>query len=89
MIDIGATHTLIIRSFLDTFSHARIQKTSTTTTMLGDASITISVHGIVRLCIYINCIPAYASVFVVDSLRVDFILGMDWRHTYDLVLRIR
>ena len=89
MIDTGATHTLVTRSLLNTFPHARVQKTSSVVAMLGDASTTISVYGIVRLCIYINCIPTYVSAFVVDSLGTDLILGMDWCHTYDVLLRIR
>ena len=78
MVDTGATHSLISLSTLSTFSHPPIQPTSTTTAVLGDPSTTITVRGFVRLCIYMNHIPTYASVFVVDSLGVDFILGMDW-----------
>ena len=89
MVDTGATHSLITRSILNTFSHPPIQKTFTTFATLGDASTTISVYGIVRLCIYLNHIPTYASVFVVDSLGADFILGMDWCRKYDVVLRVR
>jgi hypothetical protein len=89
MVDTGATHSLITRSTLNTLPHLSIQKTFTTLAMLGDASTTIPVHGMVRLCIYINHIPTYASVFVVDSLGADFILGMDWCRAYDVLLRIR
>ncbi|CAF4081208.1 unnamed protein product, partial [Rotaria magnacalcarata] len=89
MVDTGATHSLIARSTLNYFSHPPIQKTSTTTAVLGDASTTIDVHGFVRLCIFINHIPTFASVFVVDSLGVDFILGMDWCINNDILLRVR
>ncbi|CAF0987939.1 unnamed protein product [Rotaria magnacalcarata] len=89
MVDTGATHSLIARSTLNYFSHPPIQKTSTTTAVLGDASTTINVHGFIRLCIYINHIPTFASVFVVDSLGVDFILGMDWCINNDILLRVR
>ncbi|CAF2848289.1 unnamed protein product [Rotaria sp. Silwood2] len=88
MLDTGATHTLITRSLLNIFSHSPIQKTSITTAVLGDANTTISVHGIVRLCICVNHIPTYVSVVVVDSLSVDLILGMDWCRQYNVVLRI-
>jgi hypothetical protein len=89
MVDTGATHSLITRSTLSRFSHPPIQKTSTTTAVLGDATTTIFVHGFVRLCIYINHIPTYVSVFVVDSLGADFILGMDWCRNNDVMLRVR
>ena len=39
--------------------------------------------------IYINHIPTYTSAFVVDSLGIDLILGMDWCRTYNIILRIR
>ena len=89
MIDTGATHTLITRSFLETIPHSSIKKTSTITATLGDAHTTISVYGIVSLCIYINHIPTYTSAFVVESLGIDLILGMDWCRTYNVILRIR
>lgn len=89
MVDTGATHSLITRSTLDRFLHPPIEKTSISTAVLGDASTTISVYGVVRLCIYINHIPTVASVFVVDSLGADFILGIDWCHYNDVSLRIR
>ena len=38
MLDTGATHTLITRSLLNTFSHSPVQKTSLTTAVLGDAN---------------------------------------------------
>ncbi|CAF3652475.1 unnamed protein product [Rotaria sp. Silwood1] len=57
--------------------------------VLGDASTTIAVHGSVRLCIYINSIPTYTSVFVVDSLGADLLLGMDWCHNNNVSLRVR
>ncbi|CAF4634853.1 unnamed protein product [Rotaria sp. Silwood2] len=88
MLDTDATHTLITRSLLNTFSHSPIQKTSITTAVLGDANTTISLHGIVRLCICVNHIPTYVSVVVVGSLSVDLILGMDWCRQYNVVLRI-
>ncbi|CAF2802509.1 unnamed protein product [Rotaria sp. Silwood2] len=89
MVDTGATHTLIARSALETFSHPPINKSFTTTAVLGDASTTIIVHGFVRLCIYVNCVPTYASVFVVNSLGVDFILGMDWCLNNGVLLHLR
>lgn len=89
MVDTGATHTLITNSLLKTLSHVPIKKAYNTNAILGDASTKISIHGIVHLCVYINHIPTYVSAFVVDSLGVDFILGMDWCRTYDVALRIR
>lgn len=89
MVDTGATHTLITRSLLKTLPHAPLEKPSNASAILGDASTTISVHGIVRLCIYINNIPTYVSAFVVNSLSVDLILGMDWCRTYNVALCIR
>lgn len=88
MVDTGATHTLITRSLLKTLPLVSIEPISTTA-ILGDASTTIRVHGIIRLCIYINHIPTYASAFVVDSLSVDLILGMDWCRAYNINLNIR
>ena len=91
MIDTGATHTLITRSLLETIPYPPIKNTSTITVTLGDAHITILVYGTVPLCIYIyiNHIPTYTSAFVVDSLGIDLILGMDWCRTYNSILRIR
>ena len=89
MVDTGATHSLITRSLLDTFPNIQIDPTSTTTALLGDASTAIVVHGTARLCVYINHIPTFVSVFVVDSLSIDFILGMDWCRAYDVVLHVR
>ncbi|CAF1483144.1 unnamed protein product [Rotaria sordida] len=89
MVDTGATHSLIARSTLNNFPHLTIQETSITTAILGDASTIIPVHGLVRLCIYINHIPTFTSVFVVDSLGADLILGMDWCHNNDILLRVR
>ncbi|CAF4626058.1 unnamed protein product, partial [Rotaria sp. Silwood2] len=88
LLDTGATHTLITRSLLNTIPHSPVYKTPITTAVLGDANTTISVHGIVRLCIRINNIPTYTSAVVVDSLSVDLILGMDWCRKYNVVIRI-
>ena len=38
---------------------------------------------------YINRIPTYTSAFVVDSLGIGLIPGMDWCRTYNTILRIR
>ena len=78
MVDTGATHTLITRSLLLTLPHPPVQSTTVTAAFLGDASTTIAIRGVVRLCIYINRIPTFVSVYVVDSLNIDLILGMDW-----------
>ena len=88
MIDTDATHTLITRSFLEAIPHPPIKKTSTITATLGDAHTTISVYGIVPLCIYVNHIPTYTSAFVIDPLGIDVILGMDWCRTYNVIFRI-
>jgi predicted aspartyl protease len=83
MVDTGATHTLITRSLLHTFSHVQFTKTSSISALLGDTSTAISVQGIAQLYIYVNHIPTYVSAHV-----VDLILGMDWCRTYDVSLRI-
>ena len=88
MIDTGATHTSITRSLLETLLHLPTQTTYTTTVILGDVHTTISLYGMVLLCIYINHIPTHASVFVIESLGADLILGMDWCRTYNIILRI-
>ena len=89
MIDTGATHSLITRSTLAHISHPPVQKTPSIIAVLGDGSSTIAVHGSVQLCIHINSVPTYASVFVVDSLGADFILGVDWCRNNDVMLRVR
>ena len=55
MIDTSATHTLILRSLLETIPHPPIKKTSTITATLDDAHTAISVYGIVPL--YIQWLP--------------------------------
>jgi hypothetical protein len=89
IVDTGATHSLTTRSTLVRFPHPPVRKTPTTITVFSDASTTIVVYGSVPLCIYINRIPIYASVFVVDSLGADFILGMDWCDNNNVLFRVR
>ncbi|CAF1004573.1 unnamed protein product [Rotaria sordida] len=88
MADSGATHSLITRSTLARFPHPPAQKTFKPIAVLGDASTAIAVHGSVLLCIYINSIPIYTSVFIVDSLGADIILGMNWCHNNNVLLRV-
>ena len=42
----------------------------------------------VSLCMYINHIPTYAFAFVVESLGVDLVLGMDCCRIYNIILHI-
>jgi len=83
MVDTGATHILITRSLLHTFSHVQLTKTSSISALLGDASTAISVQGVAQLCIYVNHILTYVFAYV-----VDLILGMNGCRTYDVSLRI-
>ncbi|CAF1480231.1 unnamed protein product [Adineta ricciae] len=89
MIDTGATHTLITRSLLDTLPDVPFTKTTSVSALLGDASTALCVHGVAQLCIYVNHIPTFISAYVVDSLGINLILGMDWCRTYDVQIRIR
>ncbi|CAF1523718.1 unnamed protein product [Adineta ricciae] len=89
MVDTGATHTLITRSFLDTLPGAQFTQTAAISALLGDASTALHVHGVAHLCVYVNQLPTYVSAYVVDSLGVNLILGMDWCRTYDVSIHIR
>ena len=89
MVDTGATHTLITRSFLGTLPRLPICHSSTPAAFLCDASSTIVIHGVVRLCIYVNHAPTFVMAHIVDSLHTDVILGMDWCTRYDVRLCVR
>lgn len=89
MVDTGATHTLITHSLLKSISSLPIEKTFTPTATLGDGSTNIRVHGLVRLCMYVNHIPTHISAFVVDTLGVDLILGLDWCRSFDVTIHVR
>ncbi|CAF1497807.1 unnamed protein product [Adineta ricciae] len=88
MVDTGATHTLITRSLLNTLPNIPFIKNASVSALLGDASTTLSVQGVAQLCIYVNHIPTSISAYVVESLGINLILGMDWCRSYDVLIRI-
>ena len=89
MVDTGATHTLVTHAFLRSIPPLPIDPPSVTTAFLGDASSTIPILGVVRLCIYINDVPTFATAHVVESLNTDLILGMDWCTDHNVRLCMR
>lgn len=89
MLDTGASHSLIMKSFLQNIPHTWVKMSDTPTALLGDGSTNIPTHGLVRFCARFHRIPTYVFAFVVDSLGVDFILGTDWCRRYNIVLHMR